>query len=761
MSIEKIRVFLNKSGVFILAYIMLSMVYLISFQYVPAVLTIEMKTAEDDQGQLFYDRGLGFRENDTIFFSVAGSDEFEKYQLKLPGAGISSVRIDPLSRRGAFYIRSIAVEAMGATIHLEKEELREAIKPLNQVALYYHDDIIRGSSMGIDPFFEFTGIQNFNRHPAYMRILILLALLLLVWGIKRHFSSNQGELFFALFLLAFALPALHPFFFSLILAILAITLFAYLLYKKSKAQPEFPIIERSAFPGAKWLDNKTYLYRVCFCLILLLAFLLRFINLTNLDPYTDEYSHILAAAEYLDTGLLEYCRASMVTYLNILFFRLGNPSSFHEYLFWGRLPGVIFSALTVIPLYLITRRISPPVALISIFLWATSPWAIGVARTIREYAYFPFFIMLGALSLIYFFELLLTNNIKLQLRSLLCLLPVIALVFYAFRIDPYSTLRISLLVYAGITAYYLSIYLYRFKDQAKKNKIVLAGILAASAFVARWMFVYAQGSGHIRLDNLRFSDYWLQVFFFPGGASTPLHWWGDYHLMAVVVFILGLGFFYAAANKQQHRGYFLHAALFSLLLLFYTLFFDRYYRPRYIFYALPFFIPLVAVSVYALFDYANKLKPFSIKVAGALAVAMFLFQIINYNHVLYPVLSDTHGFVRTTNEHHDSLKSTLILLEEKISPDDVFITTIARTAIQLNFNINSDRMYYYSFKSEDRFNDVAEIIEKYPRGFMILDWRRNGHFAEGFPTEGQFLIGDHTVEVIQNKDGMHVYRWQR
>lgn len=749
------------NGGFIVVSIMLSVVYLISFQFVPAVLTIEMMTAKDDQGQLFYNRGLGFRESDSVSFPVAGSGEFEKYQLMLPRAGIASIRIDPLSQRGEFYIRSISVDAMGKRITLEKDELREAIKPLHQVALYYQDHLVRGVSRGNDPFFEFTGLNNFNRHPVYLRVLILPALLVLVWGIKRFFSGNQGELFFALFLLVFALPALHPLFFSLILSILALALYMYLLYKKSIAKPELPAYDRSPFTGANWLRNKRYLYRGCFILILLLAFLLRFTNLTILDPYTDEYSHILAAAEYLDTGVLEYCRASLVTYLNVLFYRLGNPSDFHDYVFWGRLPGVIFSTLTAIPLYLITRRISPPVALISMFLWATSPWSVGVARTVREYAYYPFFIMLGALLLINFFELMLTSKVKLQLMSLLCLMPVIALVFYAFRIDPYSTLRISLLVYAGIAAYYLSIYLCRFKEQAKKNKLVLIGVIVASSFVARWMFAYAQRSGHISLDNLQLSDYWLHVFLVPGSPSTPLHWWGEYHFMAVAVFILGLGFFYAVMNKHCRRGYFLHAAVFSVLLLFYIFFFDRYYRPRYIFYALPFFTPLVAVSVYALLDYARKLKAGPLKIAGSLAVALFLFQIINFNHILYPVLSDAHGFVRTTDEHHYSLKSTMALLEEKISPSDVFITTVARTAIQLNFNVDSDRLYSYSFKREDRFDRVAEIIEKYPQGFMILDWRRNGLFAEGFPTDGQFMIGDYTVEVIQNKDGMHVYRWQR
>lgn len=760
MHLDKIKnLVINNSG-FILAFIFLSLVYLLALQYVPATITVEMKTSADDTGQLFFDRGLGFRETDSIWFPVTGSNEYEKYRVKLPGARITSLRIDPLSREGTFAIRSISIETAGKKLRLEKEELEETLTPLNQVELFYRDGVVHGVSTGIDPFFQFDAIRNANRLPFYVALVFYLVLLLLLWGAKILFSEVQAELFFALFLLVFALPAMFPPIFSLILALLAVILFFFLFYRYTKSRKDLLLEKRPFIPAWTWLKNKRSAYTACFFLILLLAFLLRFANLTILDPYTDEYSHLLAAKDYLDLGYFHYARASMVTYLVIFFSRLGNAASFYEYVFWGRLPGVIFSTLTVIPLYFLTRKISPSVALISIFLWATSPWSIGVAKTIREYAFHPFFILLALLTLVKFLELLADFKIRRLPLMILYLLPAAALAGYAFRYDTASTLRICIVVFAAAAAYYFVAYLLRFKNLAKTGKIAFIVALIPACLVAAWMLVYASSSGHVSIDDLQLSDYWLRVFLVPGSPSTPLHWWGDYPFLAVAIFICGTGFVHAVFQKR-HRYYFMHFTVFAVLLAFYVFFFDRYDRPRYIFYALPFFIPLVAVSVYALVDYAGKLKPLSLKIIGTLAAVIFLFQAFNYQNIIYPVFSGEHGYVKTTNEHHDSLKSTIELLEKEISLDDVFIVTVARGALELGFNIDSDRIYGYSFKDKNRFEKVASIIEANPQGFMILDWRRNGYYAEGYPHEGQFLIGDTTVEVIMNKDGMQIYRWKR
>ncbi|MEW5784942.1 MAG: hypothetical protein AB1767_07700 [Bacillota bacterium] len=749
---------INNIG-FILAYLVLSLTYLLSLQYVPATLFVEMKISVSGTGQLFYDTGSGYRETDSILFFVESTEEFESYQFNLPRGKINSIRIDPLMREGNFAIRSITVKTGGDQQILVEEELREALISLNQVELSYKNGEVHGISTGEDPYFGIVGSQIANRHPLYISIGILLLLLILIWGAKKFFSYNQYELCFALCLIIFALPIILPIYFSLLLTAIAVLLYLYIIVRSKRSQQASLLKNEAACVYWARLDKWKWFYAVGLTLALLLAFLLRFWNLIILDPYTDEYSHLLAAKDYLDTGILNYTRASLVTYLTALFFRIGSASTFYEYLFWGRIPGVIFSSLTVLPIYYLARKISRPVALLSAFLWATSPWAIGVSRTIREYAFYPLFILLGALILVKLLELLFDFKKEYLYKILLCVIPVIALIYHAFYDDIASTLRICAIVFVGFAAYYLVINYHKMFSLMKKNKPTLLVFILIASLIVISMLIYAQKSGHVSISELKMADYWFRVFFVPGSLSVPMHWWGDYSFVFIALFLATIGFFDAVIKKREK--YFMHLAVFSFLLVFFMFFFDRYGRPRYIFYALPFFIPLVAVTITALVNYVKRIKPISFKIFCALAVIFFIFQAFNYRNILYPVISDEHGYVRTTNEHHDSLRSTVALLEKEISPNDVFITTIARSMLLLSFNIDEERIASYNYQEENRFEKVERVVAENPQGFIILDWRRNGQFAEGYPTEGQFMIGDTLVEVIQNKDGMQVYRWKR
>ncbi len=759
MFLKKCGAAIFKNGGFILAYIILALVYLLSLQFTPVTLTLEMKVSAKDTGQLFYDHGFGFRESNSISFPVDNTDDFANYQLLVPRGRIVSLRIDPMTQEGTFSIRSISFEASGKLVKLEGERLRDSLVPLNQVEFDYAGGIVRGIATGVDPFFGFTGIRLANRFPLYITLPLLLALLLLTLAVRKFFFNQQYELSFAVFLLAFALPASLPLYFSLALALMAVLNYIYLQWQPGIIPASHALDSASALKGSDWCKNRRLTEFCCLGLALLLAFMLRITNLTILDPYTDEYSHLLAAKTYLDTGALTYTRASLVTWLTAFFYRIGNASSFYEYLHWGRVPGVIFSSLTVIPLYYLARKISRPVALISVFLWATSPWAIGVSKTIREYAFYPFFILLAAFSLVKSFDLLFMYKIKQLHKTVLFLLPAVALVVFAFGHDVASTLRICAIVFASIACYYCLVNIDRLNALPGRARLIAyCAILLLGSGIAVLMIAYANKTGHVSITDVTVADYWFRVFFVPGSMSVPMHWWGNFPFTPVAVFLGAIGFFYAVSRKN--RGYFLHLVVFSVLLIFYIFFFNRYGRPRYIFYALPFFIPLVATAVYAILDFARQLKPFYLKIAGIAFAAIFLFQTFNYQNILYPLFSDEHGYIKTTNEHHDSLKSIFELLEKEATSEDVFITTIASSMLILS-GIDPERIHSYNYKDKNRFEKVERIVNENSQGYMILDWRRNGHFAEGYPKEGQFMIGDTLVEVIQNKEGMQVYRWKR
>ena len=139
----------------------------------------------------------------------------------------------------------------------------------------------------------------------------------------------------------------------------------------------------------RFLNLKRPPYTAIILIIITFAIIVRVFKLEILDPYTDEYLHIIAAMEIMKSGHTDYTRCYFLTYITYIMFKfLGQD------LFIARLPSVLFGVLTIIPLYLLASKISRPIGLASAFLWASSPWAIGVSRTVREYAVFPFFLLI-------------------------------------------------------------------------------------------------------------------------------------------------------------------------------------------------------------------------------------------------------------------------------------------------------------------------------------------------------------------------------
>lgn len=97
-------------------------------------------------------------------------------------------------------------------------------------------------------------------------------------------------------------------------------------------------------------------YIILLALLLVAAFVLRVMNLTGLEPYSDEGSHLISALEINDHGkptvvlngmeTTGYFRVYALSYLLAFLFALFGKS-----LFIARLPGVIISTLTIVPFY--------------------------------------------------------------------------------------------------------------------------------------------------------------------------------------------------------------------------------------------------------------------------------------------------------------------------------------------------------------------------------------------------------------------------
>ena len=582
---------------------------------------------------------------------------------------------------------------------------------------------------------------------------VALNLLALVPAFLLYLSYSYIIIAFAMLLILFALPVGTPFHESLALTILAVSMFIAILYKTNNNEIRLYSLNKL---NDYFSSHKKLLHISLLSLIVILAFILRIINLNILYPYTDEYAHLLAAKSYMESGSFSYTRASLVSYLAALFYWIGGATSFYEYLYWGRVPAVIFSSLTTIPIYFLARKISLPVALISAFLWAVSPWAIGVGKTIREYAFYPFIMLLVILVLIRLLELILDYEKSNLPKIILCFLPIVVFIYYIFMVDFASTLKISLVILPVIAAYYLIFKYENIKALYSQSRFTKTVTVLLSLLVLYFFVFFAPNLQHISITGLDFTFVWLEFF---GTRNVPMHWWWNHPFQYLSLFICCIGLIYAYIKRFDYH--YMYLIVFVFILLFFALFYDRYVRPRYIFYALPFFIPIIALGVCGLFNYLRKLEPIVLRVVSTLAVIIFLTQAFNYSNTLYPVTSDLHGYVRPTGEYHDQLSSTFAFLDNAIEEEDVFIGTIAIRFLVLKYDIETDRLYYHHYNRPDSFDRVRSIVEKNPQGLMILDSRRNPDDGTGFPREGSFFIGSTRIEVLQNKDNMQIYRWRR
>lgn len=145
------------------------------FHYSGRYVTIEMKTPIEGYGQVFFDTGLGYKEDESYRFAIRPTSGFEEYRIPLPESNVKSVRFDPLDKRGPFEIRSLTIETRDENIVWKGDHLAEQIMPLQQIAIKNIKSIFTGLSTGEDPIFHIRGLVIPDNRNTLQRLLIIIA----------------------------------------------------------------------------------------------------------------------------------------------------------------------------------------------------------------------------------------------------------------------------------------------------------------------------------------------------------------------------------------------------------------------------------------------------------------------------------------------------------------------------------------------------------------------------------------------------------
>ncbi|MCA9497284.1 MAG: hypothetical protein KC589_10165, partial [Nanoarchaeota archaeon] len=246
-------------------------------------------------------------------------------------------------------------------------------------------------------------------------------------------------------------------------------------------------------------------------------------------------------------------------------------------------------------------------------------------------------------------------------------------------------------------------------------------------------------------------------------SEKPMQWWdklkGTSHL---IYFLIFFGLAISIVNRKfEILNYFL---IFLILLIFYSFFFDRYFKPRYISHLLPIFTVLIASGIYALYQPLTRYNAHILKYLFQIIPTIFLLSILSFSALSFNQTSSLmNDVINSTGEYHDEVRFTLLSSYQNTFDKNTVIVSGTPQIMSFLFDIDRNNNYHYYYKNETRFEETKIIMEKNPVGYIVIDERRNIGFAQGFE------IGNFTYEIDRNtyaqvnliQEGhWFVYKWE-
>ena len=485
--------------------------------------------------------------------------------------------------------------------------------------------------------------------------------------------------------------------------------------------------------------------------VVLLALAVRMGMLGRFDPHFDWYYHLEAGWQLAQGTEPEYRRVHVIAVMLSWVFRIFPQADFQRILMYGALPGILLSSVTVVPVYLLGSRVSQTTGMIAAALWATSPWAIGMALYLREYAYFPFFIAWFLVAVVCLIDHVIQRNQGFRMRTAAALLYVLVFSWAALQSSAIvgtlsSGLLIGgmlLLVWAAANQAELS------RGMPFKLRVVLylvcAGIGAAFARHA------------LNMAAIHYSfppDWrWVAILF---GRSAPQHWWDWFFGIPLP----GLALMTAAtvyAGKNRSRPAWIYLITLGAILVVYLLFFDRYVNTRYIFFALPLLCIVAAYGLQYLVATAGHV--YRRQPAAAAGLVLIVLLLVNPLHIVRIIVSPGNNMTLLGNFLPRS-RGVLSFLDTYLEPDMGIVQQHLSFPLRYEGIAEEHQIHTYLYQNPDRISDASRFIAANPSGgFIVVDEKRNRIWADGFPIGEDFTLGSTEIRYMAKMDEFYVYSW--
>lgn len=495
--------------------------------------------------------------------------------------------------------------------------------------------------------------------------------------------------------------------------------------------------------------------------LLLIAFVLRILNLDALSLWVDEFVHVFRARDFnAGTGplLTTDNNGILLTTVMIPLFKLFGATAF-----WARVPSVLFGAGTVYLMYRLGERLfNRYVGLMAAFAGTFSLYLIFWSRVGRNYAIFAFFYLLLGLVFLKAFE-----NEKdpeatdfwgrhgISRKYTLWLLPVLAAsllshqltIFFAFTAGTFGVIIAAGKILRREADRFQNKYFWLGVASLPLLLLILPGVndlLRAPLSV----LLSAQQVDWVLPQWSRLSDLWAQ---YPWNAFQVYH--GVLRYDATLLYFPALAGLVAGFWLRPHAAAWMLGSVVTPLLLMSFLFRDPL-GPRYFIFVQPWFLLSAAVGLYWLFRYlTEKMFP---NASNTLRYAMLLLPFflmlcsVRWMEVKKIVLAEqVEGHVVDANVaefNFTNWRQPSDFVNKNRRAGDVIMSTVTNAA---SYYLNEDNILWFRQMRYDTkekryvqnppepgkysaatFEDLRRTVASAPRGWLLADYYFDNVFVD-------------------------------
>lgn len=483
-----------------------------------------------------------------------------------------------------------------------------------------------------------------------------------------------------------------------------------------------------------------------------LAFALGIANLGAPSLWHDEAVHVFVAKNIVETGAPQHNTGvpyySGTTWNYLLAFVIQ---------FWGwgeatvRTPAVVIAAFNVLLTFAVIRPLlGTPTALIAAFAMALNPWSVAWSREARFYALQQGFYLctVGA-----FWQAATAGTRR---RALSWGIAAAGSYMLGVLTAFHSGLFLSGLgVFAGIL-------LVVARTERKRwlwatvavgvAALVTIGIYSGLLNPYDRYMIYGQGGvggefvEESRIDRLYYFN-WLRFNLGTG------------------IFLLALAGFGLMVAREGRKGWYVAAAFWVPLLL--LTFVIGYRRPRFMFFAFPFYVAAVSYASAVIAKWLVRPKPRVWQRAVTIGTALVFVRIIMTalfligDSVVVAVGADT-----TLAKHHPRWKEPCAYVRQHLKPDEVVLTTTYLPTLYYVGRVDNwyptralwgevDEAGMDDLKGLD---ELKAFVSAHPKGYFLSDWWRFER-NPGMQEERKW-VAEHMTPLWEHSSAdITVYRW--